>query len=166
MPIILGFGRTSHEVTMTLTCDKCDARCCRYFCFEIDRPDTYEQFENIRWYMLHEKIGIHIDAEGDWCILIDNPCRMLVKTAQGWRCKDYDNRPLICRKYSPSFCDRTRGGYDHEEIFETAEQLEAYARRMLGDEAFEIARSRQRKKAEAFSRKKHTVMRRRGWTAT
>ena len=75
----------------------------------------YEDFENIRWYLTHRHISVHIDDEGDGCILIDNHCRNLVKTAKGLRCKDYANRPLICRKFSPANCDFTKGGYDLEE---------------------------------------------------
>jgi Fe-S-cluster containining protein len=142
---------------MDSTCSKCDARCCRYFCFEIDKPDTYEEFENIRWYLLHENISVHIDCEGDWCIMIDSPCRLLVKTPTGWRCGNYDNRPIICRKYSPDNCDRTKGGYDYEEMFETSDQLEAYARRMLGDHAFEESSKRLRKKAQASGKEKKTT---------
>lgn len=134
---------------MDKLCRECDARCCRYFCFEIDKPETYQDFENIRWYMLHEGISVHIDDEGDWCILIDNRCRNLAQTPEGLRCSDYDNRPLICRRYSPDSCDRTRGGYDFEEQFDTAAQLEAYARRMLGDHWFEQERTSARAALEA-----------------
>lgn len=130
-------------------CRKCPARCCRYFCFEIDKPDTYEDFENIRWYLTHQNISVHIDNEGDWCILIDNKCRNLIKTPQGLRCKDYDNRPLICRKFSPANCDFTKGGYELEEDFRTPAQLQAYARRMLGDIAWQEGLKLSKKLAEA-----------------
>lgn len=135
-------------------CTRCGARCCQYFSFEIDKPDTYEQFESIRWYLLHEGISVYIDDEGDWCILIDNLCRMLVKRREGGRCKQYDNRPLICRKYSSDRCDYIRGGYDWEEVFRSADELEAYARRMLGEQAFEDARAAAHKAIADSQRKK------------
>ena len=63
---------------MSLTCRECGAKCCRYFCFEIDEPDDYEEFEDIKWYICHEGITVHID-EGDWYINIANPCKMLAE---------------------------------------------------------------------------------------
>ncbi|RPI58967.1 MAG: hypothetical protein EHM48_09600 [Planctomycetaceae bacterium] len=139
---------------MSNLCKKCDARCCRYFCFEIDKPETYEEFENIRWYLLHEHISVHIDGEGDWCIMIENPCLNFIRSGKGGRCADYDNRPLICRKYAAGSCDFAKGGYDFEELFNTAAELEAYACRMLGDYFFEQARTKARKKAEEMGRPK------------
>ena len=131
---------------MNDSCQQCNARCCRYFCFEIDKPDTYEDFEDIRWYLLHQGIRIHIDDDGDWCIEILNVCLNLVEAAEGFRCKDYGNRPLICRKYSPETCDFTEGPYEYEEYFTSAEQLDEYARRMLGEDAYEEAKLRARRK--------------------
>ena len=45
---------------MSKTCQECGAKCCRYFCFEIDEPDTYEEFENVRWYLCHEHVAVHV----------------------------------------------------------------------------------------------------------
>ena len=127
---------------MNDACGECDGRCCRYFCFEIDEPDSYEEFEDIRWYLCHEGVRVHID-EGDWYMCIANPCKMLDADN---RCRIYEDRPLLCRKYSPANCDLTSGDYGYEEEFCTPEELEAYARRTLGEEAFVKARDRARRK--------------------
>ena len=29
---------------MSKTCQVCGAKCCTYFCFQIDEPDTYSEF--------------------------------------------------------------------------------------------------------------------------
>ena len=100
---------------MSNPCNTCNGRCCRYFCFEIDKPDCYEEFEDIRWYLLHEGIHVHIDEEGDWCIEIPNACTCLVQVDGSWVCSKYDDRPLICRRYSPESCDVVEAGYEYLE---------------------------------------------------
>ncbi|MDD4889044.1 MAG: YkgJ family cysteine cluster protein [Phycisphaerae bacterium] len=125
-------------------CLRCNARCCRYFCFQIGDPCTYEEFEQVRWYLAHSGISVHVDPDGGWWIFIENRCRCLEDTKAGPRCVAYANRPLICRRFSPDTCDFTCGPYDYEERFETADQLEAYARRVLGDKEFEAARAKAR----------------------
>ena len=118
-------------------CHRC-ARCCRYFCFEIDRPDTYEEFEDIRWYLCHEGVSIHID-EGDWFMSIENRCKML---GQDEICTIYSQRPLICSTYDPHSCDYTDDEYGYDEEFLTPEEIEQYARRKLGDAAYDQAKAR------------------------
>ena len=127
---------------MSKTCQDCGGKCCRYFCFEIDEPDTYEEFEDVRWYLLHEGVTVHIDDD-DWFISIDNRCSML---ADDNSCTAYDDRPLICRKYDLENCDQSGGDYGYDEEFTTPEQLEAFARKTLGDETFEFERTKFRAK--------------------
>jgi len=114
-------------------CRQCNGKCCRYFCFQIDEPDTFEEYENLRWFILHKGITIHID-EGDWYISIENECRNL--TADG-RCSDYAHRPMICRSYSSEGCDATGGDYEYEELFTTADEIAAYARKKLGPQKYD-----------------------------
>ncbi len=134
---------------MSKTCQECGAKCCRYFCFEIDEPDDFEEFEDIRWFLCHEGVSVHID-DGDWFISIDNKCRMLLPDNQ---CSLYEHRPLICRKYSPDTCDQTSGDYDYDEEFNTPGEIEAYARKTLGGKAFDEAREKARVKLDKKSRK-------------
>jgi len=120
---------------MSKTCRECGAKCCKYFCFEIDEPDTFEEFEDIRWYLCHEGVTVHID-EGDWYMSIDNKCKML---ADDNACTIYATRPLICRKYDPENCDQTGGDYGYDALFRTPEELAAYARKTLGPAAHKRA---------------------------
>ncbi|MFP4052523.1 MAG: YkgJ family cysteine cluster protein, partial [Phycisphaerae bacterium] len=62
---------------MTDQCAKCNGKCCRYFCLQIDEPDTYEEFEDVRWYLCHEDVSVHIDDEGDWYLSVMNACCFL-----------------------------------------------------------------------------------------
>ncbi len=135
---------------MSKTCQKCGAQCCGYFCFEIDEPDTYEEFDDIRWYLCHDGVTVHVD-EGDWFISIDSRCKMLRRDGL---CKIYDNRPLICRSYLPENCDFSDGDYDYDELFTTPEEFEAYARKALGEKKYETAKAKERAKYQRKPRKK------------
>jgi Fe-S-cluster containining protein len=140
-------------------CIRCGAKCCTYFCFEIEAPDDYEEFEDIRWYLCHEGVSVHVEDNGDWYISIRNRCRHLTP---GLKCRAYDDRPLICRKYDPDNCDNTGGDYGYKELFRTPEELEAYARRTLGEAPFEKARAKARAKIEKKQRKKEKKRRMEG----
>lgn len=139
---------------MDRRCRLCNARCCRYFCFQIGSPETYEQFEQVRWYLTHKDISVHVDPDGDWWIFIANRCRWLEETREGPKCADYENRPLICRQFSPKTCDFTRGPYVSAAEFETANELEAFARETLGTREFnrERARTRSGKRGREIAR--------------
>ncbi|MCA9442282.1 MAG: YkgJ family cysteine cluster protein, partial [Candidatus Omnitrophica bacterium] len=76
-------------------CDKCPAICCHYFALEIDKPKSKTAFDQIRWYLLHEKTHVFID-EGSWFVQIWNPCNHLQPDN---RCGIYETRPEICREY-------------------------------------------------------------------
>jgi len=134
---------------MSPQCRECGAKCCKYFCFEIDKPETYEEFEDVRWYLCHKDVSIHID-EGDWYMFVANRCRFL---RPNHLCAIYDDRPLICRDYTQDNCDHIPGEYDYDKLFETPEQLEAYARKVLGKKKFEAARAKARAKVEKKHRK-------------
>lgn len=131
-------------------CQTCRALCCRYFCFQIDEPTDYDEFEDIRWYLLHQGVRVHIDEDGAWFIQIDNPCQALDANN---RCTIYEDRPLICRGYSTDNCEATDDDYGYREEFTTPEQLAAYARRVLGDETYEKEMIKYRARAHKMSRK-------------
>lgn len=131
-------------------CQRCGAKCCKYFCFQIDTPEDYDQFEDVRWYLCHEGVSVHID-DGDWYMSVMNPCRKLDDSG---RCAIYEDRPLICRKYDTAECDHTAGDYGYEELFETPEQLDAYARQTLGEKEYKRQKKRHRAKYEPKTKRK------------
>jgi len=142
---------------MTNRCETCKGLCCRYFCFQIDEPDDYEEFEDVRWYLYHEGVSVHIDEDGDWFIQIANPCNAL---DENYRCTVYEDRPLICRGYSTENCEVLDDDYGYQEEFTAPEQLAAHARKTLGEEAYEKEMIRHRAKAQGLSKKemrKHLI---------
>ncbi|MBS3734359.1 MAG: YkgJ family cysteine cluster protein [Phycisphaerae bacterium] len=126
-------------------CVECGAKCCRYFCFQIDDPEEYSAFEDIRWFLCHEGISVHIDEDGDWYICIENRCKYV---GSDNRCMIYEERPIICRQYDVDGCDFTGGDYRYQKLFTTPEQIEAYAREQLGPHGFDGPRTRARRRIE------------------
>ena len=136
---------------MSHRCQECGGKCCEYFCFEIDEPDDYEEFEDVRWYLCHEGVTVHIDDEGDWYISLANRCTMLDENNT---CRAYDSRPLICRKYDPETCDFTDEDYDYQAEFNRPEELDAYARKTLGGEVYEQEKKKHRERLDRKTKKK------------
>jgi len=109
-----------------ILCSYCTARCCRYFAMAIDAPKTWEQFDNMRWYMMHGPYSIFVDG-ASWFLLIPGDCQHLQADN---RCGAYDTRPEICREYSTDNCEFGNDGV-YDQYFETPEQLWEYAHAIL-----------------------------------
>lgn len=115
------------EVPADELCNYCSGKCCRYFALPIDKPTNYEEFDYVRWYLLHENATVFVE-DGSWFLLVHTVCKALDENN---RCKIYDKRPLVCREYSTEKCE-----YDDlfvfEKYFETPDQVEEYAEAVLG----------------------------------
>jgi Fe-S-cluster containining protein len=105
---------------VSITCEECDAVCCKYFALEIDKPTTRNDFENIRWYISHQKTSVFIQ-DGKWYLNVKNRCKYLDANN---RCKIYERRPAICRRLDPDRCEY----HDRNAVREikTPKQLERY----------------------------------------
>lgn len=140
-------------------CDQCSALCCRYFVLEIDKPETRRQYDDVRWYLVHENTFVFIEKK-KWYLGIYSRCKHLQDDN---RCGIYHKRPQICRDYSTENCDYHGGEYDWSVLFSSAEQLEKYAEEKFAKEKFakEKARKRAGKPGEATVRDKKKRRRRR-----
>lgn len=108
-------------------CDYCTAKCCRYFALPMDTPTTWKDFENIRWFLLHDRAAVFVEDEV-WYILVHTKCRHL---RDDNLCGIYHTRPQICRDYSTKNCEYEDDWvYDH--YWELPEQVEEYAEAVLG----------------------------------
>jgi len=107
-------------------CTHCSAICCRYFTLEISKPENWDDFDNLRWYLAHGRCAIFVD-EGAWFLLVYGDCQYLMSDN---RCGIYHNRPAICRNYSTDHCE-----YDNDfvfdKFFEVPEQVWEYAEAIL-----------------------------------
>lgn len=107
-------------------CDHCTAKCCRYFALPIDTPTTRADFDNMRWYLLHDRASIFVD-DGTWYLLIHTTCRHLQADN---RCGIYETRPQICQDYSTKDCEY-EDSWVYDRYFETPEQIGEYAEAVL-----------------------------------
>ncbi|HEV2971662.1 MAG TPA: YkgJ family cysteine cluster protein [Pirellulales bacterium] len=108
-------------------CSHCIAKCCRYFALPLDEPEDQEDFEFIRWFLLHDQATVFTE-EGTWYLLVHTTCKHLQPDN---RCGIYTTRPQVCRDYSTKDCEYEDDWvYDH--YFETSEQVEEYMEAVLG----------------------------------
>ena len=107
-----------------ILCEHCTAACCRYIALPIDTPETQADFDDVRWFLIHERVSVFVE-DGDWYIAFDTPCRHL---QADHRCGVYATRPKVCRAYSTDECDYHSGDYGWEQHFTSPEHLEDYVR--------------------------------------
>jgi len=107
-------------------CEYCTARCCRYFALPIDTPEDWDDFDNLRWYIMHGRVSIFVD-DGTWYLMIHSVCENL---QEDYRCGIYETRPNICRAYTTDDCE-----YDNDTcydmLFECEQQVHEYAEALL-----------------------------------
>jgi Fe-S-cluster containining protein len=105
-------------------CEHCTAVCCRYVALPIETPETDADFDDVRWYLLHEGVSVFVEDD-DWYISLTTNCRHL---QPDFRCGIYETRPKICRKYSTDNCDYHSGDYGWQAHFTCPEHLDLYRR--------------------------------------
>lgn len=110
-------------------CDHCTAKCCQYFAFPIDTPTSWKEFDYLRWFMLHGRVGIFVD-DGTWYMLVYAACKHL---QPDHRCGIYESRPQICRDYTTDACEFEDDSV-YDKYFETPEQIWEYAQAVLPPE--------------------------------
>jgi len=108
-----------------LSCVECGARCCRYVATQIDKPSSKREYDNIRWYLLHDGVSVFVDREGDWYLEFKSDCTALRDDSL---CGNYANRPRICREHGESGneCEFDSDQETHVYEFSTAGEFERY----------------------------------------
>lgn len=107
-------------------CSYCTARCCRYFALPIETPETWEDYDHMRWYVMHGSCAIFVD-EDVWFLMVYGDCKYLL---DDYRCGNYEDRPQICRTYTTDECEYDNDG-TYDRLFETPEQIWEYAHAVL-----------------------------------
>jgi Fe-S-cluster containining protein len=111
-------------------CDFCTAKCCRYFALPIEEPETFEDFEYIRWFLLHERASV-FKEEDTWYLLVHTTCRHLQPDN---RCGIYETRPKICQEYSTKDCEY-EDDWTYDFYLETADQVAEYMEAVLQEDS-------------------------------
>jgi uncharacterized protein len=102
-------------------CHLCNGLCCRHIAMEIDRPTTKIDFDNIRWYLMHENTKVGIDLDNNWMIEVSTSCRHL---QSDHRCGVYDRRPAVCRGYpGADSCEHEDKGSTYKLLFSNDDEL-------------------------------------------
>ncbi len=112
----------------SILCEHCAAACCRYLAIPIDKPRNARDYDDLRWYLMHEGVTLFVE-EGDWYIQFATRCKNL---GLDNRCMIYDTRPDICREYEPGDCDYSGGSYGYDHLFTHAAQIEEHYERKTG----------------------------------
>jgi Fe-S-cluster containining protein len=107
-------------------CDHCSAKCCRYFSLPIHTPESWDDFDEIRWFIAHGRTIIYVH-EGTWYLLVMTRCQYLRPDN---RCGIYFTRPKICREYSTDECEYD-SDWQFDRLFETPDQVMEYAEAVL-----------------------------------
>jgi Fe-S-cluster containining protein len=98
------FAPKPHRDTVAadqVLCQFCTAKCCRYFALPLDTPTTREEFEYIRWFLLHDHATVFTE-DGEWYVCVHTVCKHL---GEDHRCGIYETRPQICREYTTKDCE-------------------------------------------------------------
>ncbi len=103
-------------------CDHCTAKCCRYFALPIETPTTRQDFDFIRWYLLHQHATVFTEDD-TWYLLVHTECKHL---QPDYRCGIYETRPQICRDYSTDNCEFEET-WTYERYLETPEQVAEFS---------------------------------------
>ena len=112
----------------SILCEHCAAACCRYLALPIDKPTTARDYDDIRWYLMHERVIVFVE-EGDWYIQYPTQCKNL---GADNLCTIYETRPAICREYGPDSCDYSGSAYGYDHLFTHSKQVEEYYREKTG----------------------------------
>jgi uncharacterized protein len=130
-------------MTQEQQCGQCTGLCCRYLALPLDTPKEKDDYDDIRWYLCHRGITVFVE-DGNWYLNIKNKCRHLSEKDQ--RCRIYDKRPKICRKYKHADCDFTEGEYDYELHFTDDKQMHEYIKIKFGNNVTEKPKTKKTRK--------------------
>lgn len=112
----------------TVLCEHCTAACCRYLALPLDRPTRARDYDDVRWYLMHQGVTVFVE-DGDWYVQFQTRCKNLQTDN---RCGVYETRPAICREYEPGECDYVGGTYGYDALFTHPEQVDDYYHQRTG----------------------------------
>ena len=137
----------------SIACEHCTAACCRYLAIPIDKPKNARDYDDIRWYLLHEDVTVFVE-EGDWYVQFQTSCKYVQADN---RCGIYETRPAICGAYDAGDCDYSGGDYGYDHLFTHAKQIEELYHQKTGKKLAKSSRdSAPRRRKHRNQREKAT----------
>jgi len=104
--------------------EACRALCCNYIVKHLEPPRTKLDFDELYWFLCHEKVAVFIDQR-KWYLLVDVPCKQLDERLL---CRIYPQRPCVCRLHSEKDCEFT-GDVEFQEIMRSPKDLVRHMKR-------------------------------------
>ena len=117
----------------------CKARCCRYVVVQIRAPRLKADYDEISWFLAHERVSIYYHHRR-WHLELRTRCRNLTPNNL---CAIYHTRPIVCRGYDADSCEypaRPR----HDLQFDTKAEFDSWWEKKLAQ-----ARRKRRARAKA-----------------
>ncbi len=116
-------------------CDACSGLCCKYVALEIDCPEDEEDFEDIKWYVLHEKVAVYVEDDGTWNLEFITPCKYVNEDGKCSVHEEFTNnpeikRPNICKEFNVDVCP-FHNEYNEKYRFEKIEDVENYIKNVF-----------------------------------
>lgn len=112
----------------SILCEHCTAACCRYLAIPLDEPTTARDYDDMRWYIMHEGVSIFVE-EDEWYFQVQTKCKHL---GVDNRCMVYETRPEICEEYKADGCDYASGAYGYDLLFTHHQQITDYYEKKTG----------------------------------
>lgn len=137
----------------SILCEHCTAACCRYLAIPLEKPRSRRDYDDIRWYLLHENILVFVE-DGDWYIQFQTKCK---KLGANNMCTIYETRPEICAEYEPKDCDYSGASYGYDHYFTHASQLEEFYFQKSGRRLGEPRPPERKPKKRKSTRKRKTA---------
>ena len=116
-------------------CKNC-GKCCKYVAIQIDCPEDLEDFENIKWYVIHKNVNVFVNEDDEWYIEFLTECEFL---GENNKCMNYENRPTICRKYDADTCLFNNEDYNEKFTFKKIEDVENYIENIFKKSLHEVS---------------------------
>ena len=111
---------------MVKNCFECQQECCKSVVVEIDKPETRQDWEDVKWKVAHRNVRVLLDNEGDWCVEFLTECDEM---GEDGKCRIYNKRPDMCRGHSPDNCIVNGEGEHYEVLFNCISDVEEYLRK-------------------------------------
>jgi len=85
------------------SCDKCKAECCKYVTVDLATPEDKEDWDEVKWMLLHKNIMVYKDLDNDWQVEFRTPCKHI--DPKTFKCSIYDKRPQPCKDHGTDECE-------------------------------------------------------------
>lgn len=118
----------SINAQLKMNCKDCTAECCKHIAVPIDPPETWEDYQRIKSYIVHEGVSCYLDVEDDWVVEFLTKCGQLNgNKCMAWGTKEY---PSICGEYEMDTCVMNEEGEYWKILFKKPEDVDAHCKQL------------------------------------